>query len=94
MTKIRELVNTAILNSGEWVGFQGDSEFIDDNGKLHLGYWNFIGTDPQKQTNINLDTTIDTSQDYCEVNGIYEVMNDNGLCCKIRIMYYGDEDGF
>ena len=44
MVKFRELVNTSILNSEEWMGFFGDSEYETDDGELRMGYWVFIGT--------------------------------------------------
>jgi hypothetical protein len=42
--KIRELLNPLILND-EWVGFMGDSEYVNEEGKLIFGYWCFHEVD-------------------------------------------------
>ena len=41
MVQFKDLINVGILNA-EWVGFQGDSEYVDENGEVQLGYWSFV----------------------------------------------------
>lgn len=42
MVKISTLINPLIL-AEKWVGFNGDSEFIDSDGELQMGSWSFVG---------------------------------------------------
>lgn len=37
MLKFRDLINPLILNDEDMVGFQGDSEYINGDGKLVCG---------------------------------------------------------
>lgn len=39
--KFRDLINPAILNAG-WIGFNGDSEYISEDGELMYGNWTFV----------------------------------------------------
>lgn len=41
MVKISTLINPLIL-ADKWVGFNGDSEFIDSDGELQIGCWTFV----------------------------------------------------
>ena len=79
MVKYRELVNTAILNDEEWLGFFGDSEYETDDGEIRMGYWSFIGVFRK------LDD--DISDDALTGEYIYRVMNDNGNVCEIILTY-------
>ena len=42
MIKISSLINPFII-ADQWVGFNGDSEFIDLNGELQMGSWTYAG---------------------------------------------------
>ena len=42
MVKINSLINPSIL-AEQWVGFNGDSEFMDSNGELQMGSWTYAG---------------------------------------------------
>ena len=90
MVKIRDLVNTTLLNE-RFVGFQGDSEFLDkEEGEYKLGYWAFLGIDADIRTTLTLDTEIHKS--VLGLDGvIFVVKNDNGRTCIIRFYYDGDE---
>ena len=98
MVSIRELVNCAILNDGEWVGFFGDSEYKMDDGKIRMGYWSFVSilenfVDDVIGFNLvdgfyrELDDEI--SDDELTGNHLYIVKNDKGVVCCIKLMYDG-----
>ena len=42
MVKFETLINPLIL-ADRMVGFNGDSEFKDSDGELHMGSWTFVG---------------------------------------------------
>lgn len=42
MVTISTLINPLIL-ADKWVGFNGDSEFIDSDGELQMGCWTYEG---------------------------------------------------
>ena len=85
MVQIRELINTSILNS-EWVGFNGDSEYIDENGELQMGCWTFkeILQDPQG-TPYQLTDEIDNYAIYGDCS--IPVKNEKGNVCIIELGY-------
>ena len=91
MVAIRELVNSSILNKGKWVGFQGDSEFLDkEEGEYKLGYWSFLGVNVDIPTSLTLDSEIDKS--VLRLDGVlFVVKNDNDVTCIVRFYYDGDE---
>ena len=47
MIEIQELLNPLILNTKEYVGFFGDSEY-KTNDDVKMGYWSFIGIADEK----------------------------------------------
>ena len=86
--KFRNLVNPLILNDEDMVGFQGDSEYINGNGKLICGTWTFedADIDEVKDTDWNLDSEIPEDVLWDEIT-YYLVANDNGKLCEIRLVY-------
>ena len=53
--KFRELVNPLILNEGyDKVGFQGDSEYIREDGSVKMGFWEFVDVMIAEPTNSEL----------------------------------------
>ena len=87
MVKISSLLNSGILNA-EWVGFQGDSEFIDENGELQLGYWSFLGISDEKPSDDDweLDGEIPEEALYDE-KWLFKVINKKGRVCIVRFSY-------
>ena len=89
MVQIRELINTSILNS-EWVGFNGDSEYIDEDGEIQMGCWTFkdILQDPQG-TPYQLTDEVDNYAIYgdCTIS----VINENGNVCLVELGYTNAE---
>ena len=85
MVQIRELINTSILNS-EWVGFNGDSEYIDENGELQMGCWTFKGIiqDPQGEPYTINDEIQD---DIIYGDWLIPVTNEKGNICIIELGY-------
>ena len=85
MVKIRDLINPSILNS-EWVGFQGDSEYEDEDGELQMGCWTFksIETDP-KGTPYQLDDELTNYEIYGDCN--IRVQNEKENICIIELGY-------
>lgn len=85
MVKIRELINPSILNS-EWVGFQGDSEYVDEDGEAQLGYWTFksIVAD-YKGKSYAIDDEVDN---YAIYGGSpVAVRNENNNVCMVELGY-------
>lgn len=93
MVKYRDLLNPHFLNE-EKVGFFGDSEFIDNDGKLQMGYWTFRTLfdgwlkDVEYPT---LDDEADTGV-ILKGDGYVELFNDNGDLCGVEFMYGGAEN--
>lgn len=85
MVKIRELINTSILNS-EWVGFNGDSEFIDENGELQMGSWTFLEMSSKQEVHYGLNAEISNDKIFNNPCIIW-VQNDKGHSCKIQLNY-------
>lgn len=84
--QISQLLNTSILNS-EWVGFHGDSEYLDGDGNLHFGYWTFVGItdDPKGEVPFGLDDEIDEEALYGEF--IVLVRNKKDHICMVAFGY-------
>jgi len=80
----RTLVNPLILNDTHYIGFQGNSEYIDEDENLQMGYWSFLGASVTSEDELTLDDTVDDSilNDHT-----FLVKNDNGLLCFIRFNY-------
>ena len=85
----RELVNSAILNDEDMVGFQGDSEYINADGKLVYGSWIFrdvLDDTPVKESDWDLDSEIEEETLWDEIQ-YYLVKNDNGVLCEIELRF-------
>ncbi|WP_405265312.1 hypothetical protein [Methanobrevibacter sp.] len=94
MIKFRELVNYFILND-EKVGFQGDSEYQDENGEIRMGYWSFLDIFGVEYSYMNDYFTLDDEIDDSELleKSIWKIKNDNGVICLVEIVYNDyDED--
>lgn len=90
--KFRNLLNPYILND-EKVGFQGNSEYEDENGKLRMGYWTFLDIIDIEDAHVNNHFTLDDEiEDYQLLNMIgWKVKNDNGTLCIVQFIYPDDE---
>lgn len=87
----RELVNPAILNDEDMVGFFGDSEYENVDGKLIMGYWTFVDVlkdEPVRDTDWNLDSVIEEETLWDGIQN-YLVRNDNGTLCEIKLHLQG-----
>ena len=85
----RELINSTILNDEDMVGFQGDSEYRNCDGKLVFGSWSFTDVyedEPVQESDWNLDSEI---PEHTLWDGIqdYLVRNDNGTLCEIQLKF-------
>lgn len=87
MVRFRQLLNPLILNEG-WIGFQGDSEFKGEDGKLHMGYWSFLGIldDAPTDNDWDMDDEIDDSVLY-EEKWAFKVINSKGQVCVVKFKY-------
>lgn len=90
MLKFRDLINPAILNDEDMVGFTGDSEYTDEEGELIMGSWIFVdamndGT-PVREDDWTLDSKIKESTLYDNIK-YYHVVNDNGTLCEIKLNF-------
>ena len=91
--KIRELLNPLILNE-EWVGFIGDSEYVNEEGKLIFGYWCFHELDELANkygkniggTPFKLDDSIEETA-FRDKDMKFIVENDKGVVCKVGFIY-------
>ena len=89
--KFRDLVNPLILNDESYVGFQGDCEFVDENGELQMGTWTFKNAycmDGEYDENDKfLDSTVHENLLFGGFNP-FEVYNDNGVLCIVEIQFW------
>lgn len=83
--KIRDILNPLILNN-EWVGFNGDSEYLNDKGELILGYWVFLDIIEEDTGDIlTLDSEID---EFALFNvEVFKIRNDHGNICLVEFRY-------
>ena len=90
--KLRDLLNPLILND-RWVGFQGNSEYVLEDGEVRMGYWTFLDAmdidDAHEGNHLTLDYEIDDSILVGETR--WEVENDNGVLCTVQFVY-NDKD--
>ena len=87
---LKNLVNSAILNDKSYVGFQGDSEFVDEDGKLHFGTWTYKDNLGLSEVD-DFDKTLDSKVHENLLFGAYnpfEIYNDNGELCIVEIQYH------
>lgn len=85
MVQIRDLINTSILNS-EWVGFNGDSEYIDEDGELQMGSWTFLEVSSKQEAHYGLDAEVGNDKIF-NSPWTFWVQNDNGTSCKVQLNY-------
>ena len=98
MPKFNQLINPLILNAG-WVRFQGDSEFVDSNGKLQMGCWSFLDIIPADEVRKfemqdegwDLEDEIEESVLYSHT--CYPIFDKAGNICLVGIHYGGDNNG-
>lgn len=90
MVKISQICNTYILDD-EWIHFQGDSEYKDDDGELHLGYWSFIGiVDDVPEDAIILGFNDEVEEDVLYKDLAFAIRNNNGNICVVKFHYRRD----
>lgn len=86
--KISQIVNTSILNS-EWVGFHGDSEYVDADGEVQMGYWTFRDiSDDGVIIPFELDDEIPEGALYEDY--LIPIRNKNGNICVVEFHYRSD----
>ena len=92
MVKFKQLVNTSILDSEEWIGFFGDSEYKNKDEKIVMGYWSFDGIDNDLLPKLSNTYEMELSED--EINGQkgYTLLNNKGSVCLITLYYRKDGD--
>lgn len=88
--KFSRILNPAILNA-EWVGFQGDSEYVDENGVTQMGYWSFLDIlqDEPTDDDWNLEDEVDDSVLY-EDKWLFRIVNSKGNVCVVKFSYRRD----
>ena len=86
MVTFRELINGTILNEAKWIGFMGDSEFINKDGEIVMGYWVFVDIIKENTTSLTLDSEIEELEPMGK-EYIYILKNDNGITCMIKLLY-------
>lgn len=90
--RLRDVLNPNILNDADYVGFQGDSEFVGKDGKLHIGSWTYkknLGTWASTypdETDWTLDSQVDVRLLFGGFNP-FEICNDNGELCLVEFHY-------
>ena len=86
MVEVRKLLNHFILDDG-WVMFQGDSEYVNEDGELVYGMWTFhCILDGYVGDFLSLDSLIDDSVlfgDEC----LLKIRNDRGKVCLVEFHY-------
>lgn len=85
MVLIKDLINPSILNS-EWVGFTGDSEFVDENGELQMGSWTFLEVSSKQEVHYGLNVKVGNDKIFNNP-WTFWVQNDQGHSCKIQLNY-------
>ena len=89
MVKFKQLVNPLILNDG-WEGFQGNSEFKGKKGKLHMGYWSFLGILDDEPTADDWKLEDDIEEEiFLTVCGEwnFRIINAHGQVCAVKFSY-------
>jgi len=90
MLKFRDLVNPNVLYDEDMKGFQGDSEYVREDGRLMFGSWTFTdvyGTEDIKDDDWTLDSEIDEEMLYNSEIQHYLVVNEKGVLCEIKLDY-------
>lgn len=87
MVKFKELVNTSILDSEKWVGFFGDSEYINDNGEVVMGYWSFDGINNNLIPELSNTYEMELSEEEITGKKGYTLLNSKGTICLITLYY-------
>lgn len=84
--KISQLINTYILND-EMVGFQGDSEYMDADGEVRMGYWNFLGVTDNTQGEVPWDLDDEIPEKVLYEDYLIPIRNRDGNVCVVEFMY-------
>ena len=87
MVKFKELVNTSILDDEKWVGFFGDSEYINDNGEVVMGYWSFDGINNNIEEDLSNTYDMELSEDELTGQKGYTLLNSKSTICLITLYY-------
>ena len=90
MIKISSLINSSILNS-EWVGFSGDSEFVDSDGELQMGYWTFIGIIEHRKGKTFFEIDDEIPEEDIYGNHAVLIRNKNDNVCMVEFKYVKEE---
>ena len=90
MIKIERLINSSILNS-EWVGFSGDSEFVDSDGELQMGYWNFIGITKETKGETPFEIEDKIPEEAIYGNFTVLIRNKKDHVCMVEFKYVKEE---
>ena len=89
MIKFRELINYLILNEDRWIGFQGDSEYVHENGEIKMGFWSFLDIIEQENVRVKEHFTLDDEISDLELLNPtpWAIENDKGQLCVVEIIY-------
>lgn len=88
--KISNLINSSILNS-EWIGFTGDSEYVDADGELQLGYWTFIGIIEYRKGKTFFEIDDEIPEEVIHGNHAVLIRNENDNVCMVEFKYRKEE---
>ena len=84
MVQFKDLINVGILNA-EWVGFQGDSEYVDENGEVQLGYWSFVEV---LDESADYPWTVNDKIPVKELNNwLFKIKNSKNHTCVVKFNY-------
>lgn len=99
MVRFNQILNPLIL-ADKWVGFNGDSEFINEDGELMMGSWTFVG--------ILDESAIDSVEKKYGIFDLDDEINEDALIdqelmfpvwdakknfvCAVQFHYRGDDD--
>ena len=87
MVKFKQLVNTSILDSEEWIGFFGDSEYKNKDGEVVMGYWSFDGINNNLEADSSNTYDMELSEDELTGQKGYTLLNGKGTICLITLYY-------
>ena len=91
--KISDVLNPEILNS-EWVGFQGDSEYVDEQGNVQMGYWSFVDIIDDPQDTIPWELGDEVPEESLYKNYRFIIKNKKDHICVVKFHYRGEDNDF
>lgn len=92
--KFSQLLNSGILDE-EWIGFQGDSEYISESGEIQMGYWSFkniidkdyVSGIKKEYPTFNLNDEIDEEEIFNQELS-FLIWNNKDSLCVVQFHYH------